>query len=253
MAHIRKLGKGRWQARYVDPTGRMRSRNFPRESEAKQFLVSVEKDKLLGDWFDPDRGQTQFQVYADKWVQTKLDVRPRTLINIEGRIQNHLIPAFGERAIGSIRPDEVRTWVSELTRSDLSPATVRAIYLVFSQIMKTATIDRYISRSPCVGVSLPPLGSHEEMHFLSAEEVRLLAETITPQFRTLIYTAAYMGLRAGELLGLRLERINLLHGSLHVSVSLSEVRGQLQIGPTKTGRPRTLLIPRFWSRCSATK
>lgn len=207
MAHIQKLGKGRWQARYVDPTGRTRSKNFSREADAKYFLISVEKDKLLGDWVDPNRGRTPFRVYADKWTHTKLDVRPRTLINIEGRLRNHLIPVFGDRAIASIRPEQVRLWVRELTKSGLSAATVRAIYLVFSQIMKTATIDRYISRSPCTGVSLPPLASHEEMHFLDPREVRLLAETITPRFRTVIYTAAYMGLRAGELLGLKLERL----------------------------------------------
>jgi len=54
-----------------------------------------------------------------------------------------------------------------------------------------------------------------------------------------------MGLRAGELHALKIDRLNLLHGSLDVVASLSEVRGQIQIGQTKTGKTRRLLVPKF--------
>jgi len=40
------------------------------------------------------------------------------------------------------------------------------------------------------------------MLFLTAEEVHRLASTIDPDYSTLVYTAAYTGLRAGELLAL---------------------------------------------------
>ena len=72
-----------------------------------------------------------------------------------------------------------------------------------------------------------------------------LAETITAQFRVLVYAAAYTGMRAGELAALRLPRLNLLAGTVDVNESVMEVGGQLIIGPTKTGRPRTLTLPRF--------
>ena len=43
----------------------------------------------------------------------------------------------------------------------------------------------------------------EEMLFLTADEVRAVAEAIDPHYRVLVYTAAYTGLRAGELAGLQ--------------------------------------------------
>jgi integrase len=61
----------------------------------------------------------------------------------------------------------------------------------------------------------------------------------------LIYTAAYAGLRAGEIGALRVERLNLLAGTLEVAASLWEGKGQLVIGPPKSGKRRTLTIPRF--------
>lgn len=245
MGHIRKWSKDRWQVRYFDPNGRERAREFKREADAKRYLSTIELEKMTGDWVDPDMSKTRFSDYAPRWLDTKVNVRPRTLINIEGRLRNHVLPAFGDRALGSIQPVEVRQWVKALTEKGLSASTVRATYQILDQIMRTAVIDRYISRSPCVGVSLPSLGSREEMNFLDPQQVQTLAEAIDPRFRVLIYTAAYMGMRAGELLALRMERVNLLHGKLEVVESPSEIRGRLETGPTKSGKARSLLIPSF--------
>jgi hypothetical protein len=66
-----------------------------------------------------------------------------------------------------------------------------------------------------------------------------------PHVMAMIYTAAYTGLRAGELVGLRLDHVNLLHGQLTVSETISEdAKGTLVAGPTKTGKLRTVPIPR---------
>jgi hypothetical protein len=48
MAHIRRhpMSPDRWQVRYIDPSGRERSRNFSKKSVAEKFLHSVEADKL---------------------------------------------------------------------------------------------------------------------------------------------------------------------------------------------------------------
>jgi integrase len=83
------------------------------------------------------------------------------------------------------------------------------------------------------------------MLFLSAGEVTALAEVIHPHFRVLISTAAYTGLRAGELGGLRREDIDLLHGTLTVRQALKDVNGRLEFGPTKTHAQRRITLPTF--------
>jgi integrase len=80
--------------------------------------------------------------------------------------------------------------------------------------MSTAEIDRLVVRYPCIGLKLPKATAREEQHFLSAGQVSQLAEAITARFRALIYTAASTGLRAGEIGALRVERLNLLAGTL---------------------------------------
>jgi integrase len=83
------------------------------------------------------------------------------------------------------------------------------------------------------------------MLFLTADEVRVLAEAIEPHYRVLIYTAAYTGLRAGELAGLQRRDVDLLRGVVHVQRALKDVNGRLELGPTKTHADRTVSLPTF--------
>jgi integrase len=135
--------------------------------------------------------------------------------------------------------------IASLTAKGLAPATVKAVYLVLAQVMDAAAVDGYIARSPCTGIRLPSDRGREEMHFGEAGQVDALADAIDDRYRALIYLAAYGGLRAGELVALKVNRVNLLARTVDVVESASEVRGRLSFGPTKTGRVRTIALPRF--------
>jgi integrase len=66
----------------------------------------------------------------------------------------------------------------------------------------------------------------------------------TKLLQSLVLVAAYGGLRWGELVGLRVKRVDLLHGRVTVAEQVAEVNGQLIPGPPKTeaGR-RTSTLP----------
>jgi len=52
MAHIRKLGERRYQARWVDPDGRECSKIFSRRTDAEDKIKEVEHSKLDGSYVD---------------------------------------------------------------------------------------------------------------------------------------------------------------------------------------------------------
>jgi integrase len=60
----------------------------------------------------------------------------------------------------------------------------------------------------------------------------------------LILTAGYVGLRWGELAGLRVSRLRLLERKLNVVETVVKVSGHLTSGPPKTG-DRTVTLPRY--------
>ena len=246
MAWTRKLPSGRFQGLYRDATGRTRTTGtFARKGDARDAADDQEAGIRKGSWVDPELRRIVFEDYARKWLETKGNVRPRTRINVEGRLRNHVLPAFGDVLIRAIEPADVRGWVTGLSAGGLAPSTVKATYLTFSQIMRTAEVDRLIVRSPCIGIELPAEESHEEMRFLDPEQVTSLADNISDRYRAAILSAAYTGLRAGELWALKLPRVNLLKRRLEVVESLSEVRGKLVVGPTKTRNRRTVTLPSF--------
>jgi len=72
-----------------------------------------------------------------------------------------------------------------------------------------------------------------------------LAASIDLRFRALVLLGSYGGLRIGEMLGLRTERVDILRGRVDVAENLVEVAGRLYFGPpkTKAGR-RVVPIPR---------
>src|SRR2546423_14770444 len=102
MAHIDKRpyttkdGKQKvyWRARYRDPRGRERVKNFTRRVDAERFLVGIEHAKLRGEWTEPRLGKIRFDQYAADWLDTQADVGPQTLPNVHGRLRKHIVPRF---------------------------------------------------------------------------------------------------------------------------------------------------------------
>jgi integrase len=80
--------------------------------------------------------------------------------------------------------------------------------------------------------------------FLNAEQVRQLAEATPHHYRLLVYMAAYTGLRAGELAGLRRKDVDLLRGVVQVRQALKQLDPPV-FGGTKTGKARTVTLPKF--------
>ncbi len=234
MGHVRKARSGRgWEARYRDPSGRERGRTFPRKVDADRFLATVRSDVDRGSWRDPALGRIRFEDWASEFMAGALHLRVSTRSLYEMLLTRYVLPEFGPTPLTAVRQADVRNWVGRLSASGLAPGTVIATYRVLSRIFRAAVESDMISRSPCTGVELPR-SSSEEMHFLDPAEVERLADAINPRYRALVSTAAYTGLRWGELAGLRMKHLDLLHRRIFVLEILTEVDGAHSFGAPKT-------------------
>jgi len=245
VAHVQKRGPSRWRARYRGPDGRERSKTFERRSDAERWVASIEVSKARGEWVDPALGRCTFAVWVEEWLATIVDVRPATRDRDLRAVRVHLVPRFGNVALARITNSMVRTFIADmLGTGDHSPATVRKVGQILAKIMRGAVDAGLIARSPCDGVRLPA-EERREMRFLDADQVAALAAEVGSDWETLIYTAAYGGLRWGELAGLRPHRIELERRTIVVVEQLNELSGRLSWGPPKTaaGR-RAVSIPR---------
>ena len=237
-------GRLRWRVRYRDPAGRERAKSFARRRDAERFLQHAEADKLRGQWVDPRQGRRTVGELAERWYATTVTLKPKTREDYRSLLHNHVLPAFGNRAVASLDTLAVRAWLAGLVSRGLSPSRAKHAYYVLYAVLEAAIQAGALIRNPAAGVRAPRSHSRE-MHFLSAAEVERLAEAIVPPYGVLVRFAAYTGLRAGEIAALRVKRLDLLRGTVRVVEAASEVGGRLIAGPTKTHAERTVRLPRF--------
>jgi integrase len=242
---VRRLSSGRWQVRYRDLTGVMHTgpHTFSSRSDAARYLALVEADLHRGAWADPKLGRTTLGEWVDGWQQTTTNLRPATRDLYAYLLRRFLLPTFGQAALSSIDVLAVRSWLAKLQGEQLSPSTVAKAYRLLSRILGAAVEAGYLLRNPCTvkgaGQERAP-----EMRFATVAQVAALAEAVGDRYRALVLVAAYGGLRWGELVGLKVKRVDLLHGRVTVAEQVGEVNGQFIPGPPKSqaGR-RTVTLP----------
>lgn len=241
MASIDKRG-ATWRARWRSPDGKSRSQSFARKIDAERHLISVEHSKLAGGYVDPAEGKVTFRDYAEAWRACQPH-RPGTAASVETNLRRHAYPAFGDRAIGSIRRSEVQPWVKGLSAT-LAPGTVTTITQKVNAVFAAAVADQLIVANPCSGLRLPrPEG--RQIHPISHREVQAMAVAVPGRYRALIFAGAGTGLRLGELLGMTLDRVDFLRRSLRVDRQLQTVVGAPpHFAPPKTAASvRTIAVP----------
>lgn len=251
---VRRLPSGRWQARYWDAAGNRVAapHTFATKGDAQRWLAAAETDMGRGEWHDPRLGEVPFQEWAERWLATKgPKLQESTLHNYRYLVRCHMVPHFGATPIGRITPVVVQKWLADLHGTDLSANTVAKIYRVLSGIMDGAADLGLIPRSPC-RIKGAGTERQEEMQVASPEQVAALAAAIGPRWEALVFTAAYCGLRWGELAGLRRRDVSFERNTITVTRKLAEVDGKLSYGPPKTaaGR-RTVGVPAFVARSLA--
>lgn len=149
--------------------------------------------------------------------------------------------------VGAVSANAIQTWVNELAKTR-QPNTVRRIYTVLRSVLRVAVERGYVATNACDAVRLPrkrlataPAGTGTGRQlFLTAPEVRTLADALPEPWRLPVIVAALCGLRAGELWALRRRDVDPLHRTLTVAFALKDVHGVLMAGPTKTHATRTL-------------
>ena len=253
---IRRLPSGRFQARYEIGDGLLRSApsTFATEGDAERFLALVEVDLARGTWFDPDAGNIRLDAYAPRWlVERPVQLQPRTVEIYQHLLSRHIYPAFGATALNRITSAAVRSWNASLRESGLGTVSVAKSYRLLKAICATAVEDDLIPRNPCrlkaAGVERSP-----ERTPPSLAEVDLIVDVIEPRYRVLVLLGAWSGLRWGELAGLTRQRVDALHGVLHVIDALVETAdGRRWIGPPKSaaGRRTVAVPPHLWPAIEA--
>ncbi len=201
---IHRSGRTSWQARWRDPTGAQRAKNFDRRVDAERHLTTIEARKLAGTYVDPRAGRLKLGEFTEQTTVGWLNRRDSTKARDDSYLNSLILPAFANASLGAIHPADVQQWVAQLNSAGYAPATIRKAFQLLGRIFSDAVQAGLIVRSPCHNITLPRVEA-SEMRFLSPDEIGHLADAIDSRYRAMVLTAAYTGCRFGEIAALDID------------------------------------------------
>lgn len=245
MAHMREVARKKapngiaYEVHWREGDKKMQ-RTFTVKREAERFALNVENAKASGDTTKPmARATKTFREVATASLEaSRARLKPGTVLQYEHILEKRLLPRFGSRRISAIAGEDVEKWVGDLVAEGLAPNSVHNYYVLLNKTLRYALRHRLIPFNPADGVELPKNVRSEDFApvFLTAKQVGALADEMTAPLNTLTRFAAYTGLRAAEIAGLRVRDINLAAGHVEVRQTMKWMNKEWKAGTPKSAR-----------------
>ncbi|WP_307849529.1 tyrosine-type recombinase/integrase [Qaidamihabitans albus] len=246
--------------RYYDRAGKLKSEVSPNKERAESRRTELEASLSAGTYVDPGLAKVTFAEIAEKWLDTRHDLKQSTWWKYRGLLDNHVNPKWGDLSLNAIISEDLAVWVAKLLKdkkdggSGLGPSQARHAYRVLAMVLEWCTPSR-IPVNPARGIKLPVQPDAEQV-YLTYEQVERLAAAAAA-LRTkydrptasaainkaFILVLAYTGLRWGEAAALRVGRVDLDKRRIRVATTFYEVGGVQHEGLPKTGKRRTVSFP----------
>ena len=159
-------------------------------------------------------------------------------------MRRHVVPVLGRKRLKNLSVADVRGLVQTLNDNGMGTRMVQYVHAVLRNALEHAVRDESIPRNVArlVQVKTP---TYEVGRGLSVSQARsLLTAAKGERLEALYVLAVHLGLRRGELLGLRWDDVDLDKERLQVVRTLQRVEGELRFMPPKTRHSRrTVPLP----------
>ena len=163
---------------------------------------------------------TQFKTLVNTWLNQKQPmITPSTHASFTLIAENHLIPYFGKRKIGSITETDIQSYISYLhdagrldKTGGLTVKTIRDVILVLRLSMEFAYKERAIPLLNWDLIEYPKELGIKKVVSLSKDQEQALIQCIYMNLNRKtagILIALFTGVRIGELCGLQMKDISL--------------------------------------------
>jgi integrase len=214
--------------------------------EVQEKLAALRRAQQAGlDLLAPPRTVGQ---WLDEWlndIKAHDGTRPTTLTRYRGVVQGRLKPALGSIRLDKLAPRDVQRFMAGLLR-EASPGSVAKVHGVLRAALSDAERFDLVTRNVAKHVR-PPRQLQVERRALTVDEAcRFLAAVRDDGYEAVFVVALVLGLRRGEVLGLRWVDVDLAGRSLRVVQAVQRAEGRLILVPPKTARSRrSLPLPRL--------
>ncbi|RBM05694.1 site-specific integrase, partial [Streptomyces sp. PT12] len=222
----------------------------------------------------PQQRMAQTSLRKPHWLThvASAKVRKTTHVNYESLVRNYVVPRLGRKRISRLTARDIRAFLAATARTcqccaqakdkkrpegkrrccaigqccqkHPSDRTVRFLLVILRAALEHAVREDELPRNVARNVELS-MGTRREIEPLTVDEGRLLLAAARGNRLWAAYELAVrLGLRRGEVLGLRWKDVDLYEGVLTVRQALQRVGGELLVVAPKTQRSaRRVALP----------
>lgn len=226
------------------------------KKEARELLVQARKEHEAGKLVTA--GRQTVECFLREWLKgaKAKTVKTSTLICYERAVELYIVPALGQILLSKLNAQHVQTFLNNLsarkTRAGtlMAPRTVRHIRTVFGVALNLAVKWDLMLRNPVALTDGPQIKKSDAKAFTHEEAQRFLKAIEGDRLECLYLMAISIGMRQGEILGLKWPELDLDAGMVNVQSTLKRL-GKKRTGEaftltsTKTHKTRLLPIPGF--------
>ena len=234
---------GRWREDVIQPDGSIRRIERSailgtKEAIPTARLARRRLDLILANINSPDYRPGRVATLAEfceRWrVQALSQRKPSTILAAQAHLRTHILPRFGVVLLSDLGVEGYQTFVAALSRR-VARKTLLNVLGTLSTMVKSARKWGYICQPLQLSELVIPGGVEKiAQRFFSAEEVkRIIAEASEP-FATMFAILGMTGIRAGELLGMKVEDLDFERRLIFIR--RSAWRGNLQTTKSKASK-----------------
>ena len=244
-----------WEAAVYDEAGRKIRRSFRTEAAARAWRIDSLAARRRGEFRAPgcqsirEAGKTLIEGMESGSVRTRSGelYKPSAIRSYETCLRVHIYPDLGGAAVGDIRRRDVQALADRMLSGGANASTIRNALMPLRVIFRRLIEDDELTTNPCTGLRLPAVRGKRDRVASLDEAAHLIDALPTACYRALWATAFYVGLRLGELRGLRWEDVSLGENLIHVHRAIDQ-KGQVGTPKSAAGVRRIPIVSSLRSR-----
>lgn len=247
---------GSWQARYRDPTGRQKAKNFTIEEGGKKaaeaFLDKTRTAVRERTYRDPERGKIPLaKWWAEFWEVEKEKVSITTRNRKHGIWRTHIEPRWGEWRLIDLEYMALQRWLThEVKGWETQKKTKELMFALLDAAIKDG---ERISSNPATHLTMTatkPVKHPDELKPPTAAQYDLIHAALPEYYQRIFRDFAYeTALRPGEVAGARRNCVDEKERLLYVKEILVSDNGRLRrqaMPKTEAGFRAVPLTPKAW-------
>lgn len=240
---------GMWTTRVslTDPaTGQRRQKRVTAATkrELRVLVADAESTHARGDTIDPTK------VTVAEFIKLhveRADIAESTRYRELGSLEQYIQPdPIGSMRLQTVRPAHVQAWVDRISRK-LAPSSVRSHFGLMRAAFNRADALEVVARTPCRGIRLPKPGASTHAILSDTQARALESDKGDDTGRHLAWIlAVVVGLRQGEILGLRWTDLNEATGALTINRTMTREKSKVWVigdGAKTFASSRTFILP----------